>query len=98
MYFRNTGYVDVGYENHLNRPTKPIEWTPNLEHLKGHPQKTDHSHLDPLRGITIEHLKGLEISSEEDLGVFHQTSAEVSENRPVNAFCGNISIRYSILG
>lgn len=82
----------MGYESHAHLPSEPIEWTPNLEHLKGHPSKSDHSHLNPLRGKTIEHQEAVDTQIEEDMGTFHQTSAEM-ENKPVNAFCGNITIK-----
>lgn len=72
-----------------------LDWTPNIEHLKGHPKKGDHSHLDPLHGKIIEHVEGAGMQSGlgEDMGYFHATSAEMPENNLVKAFCGNITTK-----
>ncbi|KAK4884472.1 hypothetical protein RN001_000743, partial [Aquatica leii] len=89
--FSDSGYIDVHYEAHHNLPNTPLDWTPNIDHFKAHTGRSDYGHLYPLRGQTIEHIEGLSISEEEDFGTFHQTSAEILENKPVNAFCGNIT-------
>lgn len=76
----------LGYED---RPTNPMDWTPNLEHLKGHPNNSsDHSHLNPLRGQTIDHQAARPLKEiDEDFGTFHAKSAEITEESNVNAFC-----------
>ncbi|RZC41038.1 thyrotropin receptor-like, partial [Asbolus verrucosus] len=83
----------VGYENIQNRPAPPKDWTPNLEHFKGHPNKSDHSHLNPLVGRTIEHEEAKPLELEEDIGTFHAKSAEITEHNSVIAVCGNLAIR-----
>lgn len=83
----------LGYENIESRPSPPKDWTPNLEHFKGHPNKSDHSHLNPLRGKTIEYEKAKPIEYEEDFGTFHAESAQISEKHRVVAVCGNLAMR-----
>ncbi|KAF5270798.1 hypothetical protein FQR65_LT05417 [Abscondita terminalis] len=87
-FFSDSGYIEIHSQAQQNLPNTPIDWNGNMDHLKSH---NNYEHLNPLRGRTIEHVQGVSISQEEDLGTFHQTSAEVFENRPVNAFCGNIT-------
>ncbi|KAF5297139.1 hypothetical protein FQA39_LY02719 [Lamprigera yunnana] len=89
--FSDSIYLGVHYEAHHNLPSVPIDWSPNTEHLRTYTGKSDFSHLNPLRGKTFEHIQAGGISEEEDMGTFHQTSAEILDNNPVNAFCGNIT-------
>ncbi|KAK5648565.1 hypothetical protein RI129_003457 [Pyrocoelia pectoralis] len=84
--FEDLGYDDVKYETHHNAPKVPIAWTTN--HKK---RPSDYSHLNPLRGQTIEYVEGVDTPQDEDFGTFHQTSAEIPENKPFDAFCGNLT-------
>lgn len=82
-----------GIEFTHGRPAAPNDFTPNLEHLKGHPNKSDHSHLDPLTGISIAHHKAHPLPNPENVGFFHNASAEFPENHKVEAFCGNLTVK-----
>lgn len=83
----------MGYENIERVPSPPKDWTPNLEHFKGHPNRTDHSHLNPLRGKTIQHEEARPMEVDEDFGTFHAKSAEMTGRQSVVAVCGNLAIR-----
>ncbi|XP_063918827.1 lutropin-choriogonadotropic hormone receptor-like isoform X2 [Zophobas morio] len=83
----------LGYENIERVPSPPKDWTPNLEHFKGHPNRTDHSHLNPLRGKTIQHEEARPMEVDEDFGTFHAKSAEMTGRQSVVAVCGNLAIR-----
>lgn len=88
--FDLSGYA-IGYEEAPKEISEP--WTPNLEHLKGHPNKSDHSHLNPLRGLTIGHQEGRLTWDEEDLGTFHPELANISESGGIHVLCGNLFLR-----
>jgi thyroid stimulating hormone receptor len=83
----------LSYEKIQARPSPPKDWSPNVNHLKGHPNRSDHSHLNPLRGRTIEHEEGRPLEYEEDIGTFHAKSAEIPDQHSVIAICGNLAIR-----
>ncbi|EFA07460.2 follicle-stimulating hormone receptor isoform X2 [Tribolium castaneum] len=82
----------LGYEHIGSRPLPPKDWTPNLDHFKGHPNKSDHSHLNPLRGRTIDHEEARPLDYEEDFGTFHAKSAEIPQQHKVYAVCGNLAM------
>lgn len=84
---------DCNFRFTHGRPAAPNDFTPNLEHLKGHPNKSDHSHLDPLTGISIAHHKAHPLPNPENVGFFHNASAEFPENHKVEAFCGNLTVK-----
>lgn len=73
-----------------------MEWTPNIQHSKTNHNKSDHSHLSPLIGRTIDHVEGkpIAVNDDED-GYFHEKSAEVPGNHLI--LCGNLSKRYVFL-
>ncbi|XP_031352438.1 lutropin-choriogonadotropic hormone receptor-like isoform X3 [Photinus pyralis] len=84
--FEDIGYGDVKYDTQHHAPNAHIDWN-----LNDNGRPTDYSHLNPLRGHTIEYVEGVASPLDEDFGTFHQTSAEISENKPFDAFCGNFT-------